>query len=69
MKEKDRETERKGRDVCKTGQESTLEAGQSCNACSAGDCTGLIPALPGSRAELEAYEELYHYLPVPPEKK
>ncbi|WP_204248600.1 hypothetical protein [Lachnoclostridium sp. An14] len=30
---------------------------------SAMDCTGLIPALPSSEAELEFYDELYSYLP------
>ena len=29
--------------------------------CSATDCTGLIPALPSSEAELEAYEEMYQF--------
>lgn len=29
--------------------------------CSAGDCTGLIPALPSSQAELDAYEEMYQF--------
>lgn len=29
--------------------------------CSAMDCTGLIPALPSSEAELEAYEEMYQF--------
>ena len=37
---------------------STME-----NAASAGDCTGLIPGAPASEAEMEAYEELYHFLP------
>ena len=32
-------------------------------ACSATDCTGLIPAPPQSDAEEEAYEELYPFLP------
>ncbi|MFT4105146.1 MAG: hypothetical protein QM657_05220 [Lacrimispora sp.] len=32
-------------------------------ACSTTDCTGLIPAAPESEAELEAYEDLYPYLP------
>lgn len=32
-------------------------------SCSATDCTGLIPALPQDEAELESYEELYHFLP------
>ena len=31
------------------------------NAASSQDCTGLIPALPESEAELESYAELYHY--------
>ena len=35
-------------------------------ACSATDCTGLIPALPETDAELEHYQELYHYLPDSP---
>lgn len=30
--------------------------------CSSTDCTGLIPALPESEAELEAYEDLYPYI-------
>lgn len=29
--------------------------------CSSCDCTGLIPALPASEAELEAYEEMYQF--------
>ena len=33
------------------------------NAASTLDCTGLIPALPTSASELEAYEDLYHYQP------
>ncbi len=31
-------------------------------ACSATDCTGLIPAAPATEAELESYDELYPYL-------
>lgn len=30
-------------------------------ACSATDCTGLIPALPVSDSQLESYAEVYHY--------
>lgn len=30
-------------------------------ACSSMDCTGLIPALPQTEAELEAYAQMYHY--------
>ena len=33
------------------------------NTPSTTDCTGLIPAAPVSKAEMEAYEELYPYLP------
>ncbi len=32
-------------------------------ACSTTDCTGLIPAAPETEAELEAYEDLYPYIP------
>lgn len=37
-------------------------------SCSATDCTGLIPALPETDAELEHYQELYHYLPDSPDQ-
>ena len=30
-------------------------------AASVTDCTGLIPSLPQSEAELESYAEIYHY--------
>lgn len=33
------------------------------NAASSQDCTGLIPSEPASSEEIEAYEELYHFLP------
>lgn len=29
--------------------------------CSSTDCTGLIPAMPSSQDELEAYEEMYQF--------
>lgn len=29
--------------------------------CSSNDCTGLIPALPSSDEELDAYEEMYQF--------
>lgn len=35
--------------------------GLDIRASSTMDCTGLIPALPESDAELESYAELYHY--------
>ena len=31
-------------------------------ACSATDCTVLIPALPHDEAEVEAYEDIYPYI-------
>lgn len=31
-------------------------------ACSAQDCTGLIPALPESEDQIEMYEELFPYM-------
>ncbi|MCC8025365.1 MAG: hypothetical protein LIP16_08700 [Clostridium sp.] len=31
-------------------------------SCSATDCTGLIPSLPQSEAELESYEDIYPYI-------
>ena len=31
-------------------------------ACSATDCTGLIPSLPQDECEVEAYEDLYPYI-------
>lgn len=37
-------------------------------SCSTQDCTGLIPSGLDSEAELEAYEELYPFLPRPSEK-
>lgn len=33
------------------------------NAASSQDCTGLIPSSPQSEAELQSYEDLYHFLP------
>lgn len=33
------------------------------NAASSTDCTGLIPSLPVSDAELEAYNDVYQYKP------
>ena len=37
-------------------------------ACSATDCTGLIPALPETDAEFEHYQDLYPYLPDTPDR-
>lgn len=33
------------------------------NAASTSDCTGLIPSLPTSEAELESYNDVYQYRP------
>ena len=33
------------------------------NSASMQDCTGLIPSAPQSKAELESYEDVYHYQP------
>ena len=35
------------------------------NACSARDCTGLIPANPPDEYGRESYEDLYHFLARP----
>ena len=39
------------------------EKNEEIQAASFSDCTGLIPSLPQSKAELESYEELYPFLP------
>ncbi len=31
------------------------------DACSANECTGLIPARPQSEEEQESYDEIFHY--------
>ena len=33
------------------------------NSASTQDCTGLIPSAPQNNAELESYEDVYHYQP------
>lgn len=33
------------------------------NAASSHDCTGLIPSLPSSEEELEAYNDIYQFYP------
>ena len=38
------------------------------SVCSSMDCTGLIPALPSSEEELEAYEEMYRFCPEEPKR-
>ena len=55
--------------VAKKGESARTEhadLSDSCfskSVCSAMDCTGLIPALPSSEEELEAYEEMYSFCP------
>ncbi len=39
------------------------------NACSATDCTGVVPAAPASEAEMESYLEVYDFLPTTVRKK
>lgn len=46
-------------------EERFTDLSDSCftrSVCSSTDCTGLIPALPSSRAELEAYEDMYQFV-------
>lgn len=50
-------------DSCKTNQEIIDAYDYLSNAASMQDCTGLIPSEPESSAELESYEDLYHFLP------
>ena len=49
-------------------QRSSTDWDIDIQSCSATDCTGLIPALPETDAELEHYQELYHYLPDSPDQ-
>lgn len=53
------------RDTADYGEETE----KSFYACSAQDCTGLIPSLPRDGGELEAYEELYPYIQDPVGKR
>lgn len=39
------------------------------NSESAGDCTGLIPSMPGDDEQLDSYAELYGFLPPEPGEK
>ncbi len=56
-------TEKKKSKKEKNNQEIIDSYDYLSNAASTQDCTGLIPSAPESEAELEAYEELYHFLP------
>lgn len=57
----------------KKGKHSKEDYGENIdleiNACSAQDCTGLIPASVQNEEQIESYEELYPYIPlVKPQK-
>ncbi len=56
-------TEKKNDKKQKTNQEIIDAYDYLSNAASMQDCTGLIPSEPVSTAELESYEDLYHFLP------
>ena len=58
MKQKDKKKQQE-----KTNQEIIDSYDYLSNAASMQDCTGLIPSKPESAAELESYEDLYHFLP------
>ena len=47
----------------KSHQERSAAGDYLASAASSMDCPGLIPPAPPSRAELEAYEEMYPFLP------
>lgn len=49
--------------IGKTNEEIIDSYDYLSNAASMHDCTGLIPSEPISVAELESYEDLYHFLP------
>ena len=51
----------KGRDEMKKNQELIDHYDYLKNAASSTDCTGLIPALPESEDELDAYNDVYQY--------
>ena len=46
-----------------TNEEIDENIFEMCNICSTTDCTGLIQVIPRTEAELESYEELYHFRP------
>lgn len=57
----------KQKNIQKSNQKSNQEIIDSfdylTNAASTQDCTGLIPSTPVDITEIEAYEDLYHFLP------
>lgn len=46
-----------------TGSQKSDDFDIDIQSCSNMDCTGLIPSLPQSDAEVEHYNELYKFLP------
>ena len=48
--------------------ENAQKDDESFYACSAWDCTGLIPSLPENEEELDAYEDIYPYIQRPVEQ-
>lgn len=59
----------KQRDLSEFEQHLSPEEMSYMNSCSATDCTGLIPNLPISDAEIESYEELYPFLKLSKEEQ
>ena len=55
-----KQTDKKG-ESARTERTDLSDSCFSKSICSATDCTGLIPALPSSEDELEAYEEMYQF--------
>lgn len=47
----------------KTNREIIDDYDYLSNAASSMDCTGLIPSLPENEDEIEAYNEIYQFLP------
>ena len=47
----------------KPGKEESYDKFNLANACSAGDCTGLIPTPPMTEEEEESYMYIYDYRP------
>lgn len=54
---------RKSRSHIPSNQEIIDSYDYLANSASTQDCTGLIPSAPQSKAELESYEDVYHYQP------
>ncbi len=57
-----KKVEKKG-ESARTEDVDLTDSCYSRSVCSSMDCTGLIPALPSSEEELEAYEEMYRFCP------